>query len=377
MVCKARHEGGLGVKSIRTFNLSLLGKWWGKLAKGEVGLWSRLIKEKYGVGNENWMSWVKDGRGEGSSWWKDVCRIDVLGENRNGWLSNGFEIILGDGEEVSFWWDSWCEEGVLAHRFPRLYMLSAGMDYKIKQMGVWIEDKWSWTLPWRRLLLDRESQAVEELKKVLESTKLYQGRKDKWVWKFSIDGCYTTRSGYSNLTATQMKSHKYVFGRVWNPNAPTKNRCFNWWGVQTVLASNIWDVFNNHEGIAVSKRMRIGWEMVWLALVWTIWLTRNEILFNNKMVDTNKIFDYVQVRSFLWLTNRGKVLRYGFSDWLLNPHLWKEIIFYSILPKCWRGVAGLLRNEDSSCEDNKKLRRLVIASRKERPKSVEDDAQLP
>ncbi|GKV35665.1 hypothetical protein SLEP1_g43906 [Rubroshorea leprosula] len=377
-VCKGKHEGGLGVKSIRAFNLALLGKWWGKLAKGEAGLWSRLIKEKYGAGNDSWLSWVKNGRGEGSSWWKDVCRIDVLGDNRNGWLSNGFEIIVGDGDGISFWWDSWCKDGVLAHKFPRLYMLSAGMDYKIKQMGVWIEDKWRWMFPWRRVLLDRESQARKELEKMLEATKLHQGRKDKWDWKYSMDGSYTTSTGYANLAASQEQSQKHVFGRVWNPNAPSKvcgfswqlllnriptktnlfkrgiikdpaevmcslckeymedcdhlflsckitteiwNRCLNWWGVQAVLASNVWDGFRQHEGIAVSKRMRVGWEVVWFALVWTIWLTRNEVLFNNKIVDKNKLFDLVQVRSFHWLTNRGKVLRYSFSDWLLNPHL--------------------------------------------------------
>ncbi|GKV36148.1 hypothetical protein SLEP1_g44309 [Rubroshorea leprosula] len=44
------------------------------------------------------------------------------------------------------------------------------------------------------------------------------------------------------------------------------NRCWNWWGVQTMLASNVWDVFINHEGIAMSKRMRIDWEVVWFAL---------------------------------------------------------------------------------------------------------------
>ncbi|GLT68871.1 hypothetical protein SLA2020_410660 [Shorea laevis] len=128
--------------------------------------------------------------------------MDLLEENRGGWLSNGFELLLvGEGEETSFWWDLRCKEGVLAHKFPRLYILPAGMNYKTKQMGAWMGDRWCWMLPWRRTLLSRELQAKEELEKVLESAKLLQGWKDKWVWKYGKDGGYSTSSKYSILAS--------------------------------------------------------------------------------------------------------------------------------------------------------------------------------
>ncbi|GKV28189.1 hypothetical protein SLEP1_g37273 [Rubroshorea leprosula] len=185
-------------------------KWWGKLAKGEVGLWGSLIREKYGNGNDNWMSYVKDGRGKGSSWWKDVCRIDVLGENRNGWLSNGFEIIIGDGEEVSFWWDSWSKEGVLAHRFASLYMLSVGMDYKIKQMGVCIGDKCAGRYHGDGIPSKREIRKDQDIPILLPQRR----------------------------RVISMSLEEY--------------------GIQMPQQS--------HDGIAVSKQMRIGWEVVWFAL---------------------------------------------------------------------------------------------------------------
>ncbi|GKU94303.1 hypothetical protein SLEP1_g7818 [Rubroshorea leprosula] len=78
------------------------GKWWGKLAKREEGLWDRLIKEKYGVGSDSWMFWVREGKGTGSSWWKDVSRIGVLEKNKRRWLSNGFESPVGEEWETSF-----------------------------------------------------------------------------------------------------------------------------------------------------------------------------------------------------------------------------------------------------------------------------------
>ncbi|GKV40368.1 hypothetical protein SLEP1_g48023 [Rubroshorea leprosula] len=74
---KGRLEGGLGVKNMRYLNLSLLGKWWDKLAKGEGSLWYKIIKEKYGKESENWYEWVREGRGYGSNWWKDICKQGV------------------------------------------------------------------------------------------------------------------------------------------------------------------------------------------------------------------------------------------------------------------------------------------------------------
>ncbi|GKV48683.1 hypothetical protein SLEP1_g55487 [Rubroshorea leprosula] len=147
-----------------------------------------------GVGHDNWKTWVREGRGVGSSWWKDICRIDVLVENKKGWLSDGFEVLVGDGGDLSFWRDLWCGEEVLANKFPRLYLLSTGTNNKIRQMGAWIDGKWCWMLPWRRNLLSWELQSKEELEKLLDSVKLHEDRKDKWLWKHGKDGDYSTRS---------------------------------------------------------------------------------------------------------------------------------------------------------------------------------------
>ncbi|GKV32081.1 hypothetical protein SLEP1_g40712 [Rubroshorea leprosula] len=54
-VCRKKEFGGLGVKDLRKFNLALMGKWWGRLVKGEEGLWWKVIKGKYGDNGGQWM----------------------------------------------------------------------------------------------------------------------------------------------------------------------------------------------------------------------------------------------------------------------------------------------------------------------------------
>ncbi|GLT59481.1 hypothetical protein SLA2020_322950 [Shorea laevis] len=51
------------------------------------------------------------------------------------------------------------------------------------------------------------------------------------------------------------------------------------------MAGNVSDAFYQHEGFSVSTRMSKGWEIVWFVLVWTVWTTRNEKLFNRGEVE--------------------------------------------------------------------------------------------
>lgn len=47
-VCRPKSKGGLGVKNLKLFNISLLWKWWWKL-EAENGPWQDLAKAKYQI----------------------------------------------------------------------------------------------------------------------------------------------------------------------------------------------------------------------------------------------------------------------------------------------------------------------------------------
>ena len=46
-VCLPKEDGGLGVKDINSFNLSLLGKWKWNLFQSQGELWARVLELKY------------------------------------------------------------------------------------------------------------------------------------------------------------------------------------------------------------------------------------------------------------------------------------------------------------------------------------------
>ncbi|GKV45492.1 hypothetical protein SLEP1_g52564 [Rubroshorea leprosula] len=228
-VCRKKECGGLGVKDLRKFNLALMGKWWGRLAKGEEGLWGKVIKGKYGVNGGQWMGWVRDGRRVGSLWWRDMQSLNVGGAGNEGWLTEGFRIKIGEGKGVSFWWDEWCGENCLANIYPRLYALSTGKEKDCQKMGEDHNGTWKWNMTWRRALFQWEDEAEKELRKTIDKVKISPGCADRWEWIHSVDGQYSTTTAYAILAKQGRDDEEEKMSkRVWNPTIPTKVAAFNW-----------------------------------------------------------------------------------------------------------------------------------------------------
>ncbi|GKV10568.1 hypothetical protein SLEP1_g21912 [Rubroshorea leprosula] len=375
-VCKSKEEGRLRVKNLRTFNLALMGKWWGRLAKGEGGLWHKVLKAKYGREGVNWTRWMKENSELGSLWWRDVCRLNEIRGSNIGWLERGFELDVGEGKEMLFWKENWVGIGELANLFPRLFLLSTGKENVISQMGKWKNREWTWNLKWRHALREEETIQLQNMISRLNTKSLTKGRRDVWHWKHDQNGIYSASSGYQTLSRSFSSTRGVIFNKIWNPHIPTKvsafswlvtqdripskvnlwmrgvlrdvsmimckmceegdestrhlflhchianilwGRCCCWWGVEGVLAESCSKAFVQHEGWFKDKRLREGWEVIWFAVIWTIWLARNGKIFNNETVDTDQLFQLIQARSFIWLKERKRGHKFSLSDWLQGP----------------------------------------------------------
>ncbi|GKV16853.1 hypothetical protein SLEP1_g27427 [Rubroshorea leprosula] len=199
-VCCSKKEGGLGIKNLRWFNMALLGKWWARLAvEGDKGLWSRVLLEKYGGKEGNWLSWLREGRGLGSSWWNDVCKLNRGLDGKDEWLFSNFKLNLGDGKSVRFWNDAWAGGDTLANIFPRLFLLATEKNCSIYDMGHWVDGCWFWRFQWRRRLRAWEEDKLKQLTEAIQHIKPTQDKKDNWSWRLHGEGKYTTRSAYEQL----------------------------------------------------------------------------------------------------------------------------------------------------------------------------------
>ena len=57
IVCVDKRKGGLGVKSLRTFNKALLSKWAWHFANERKALWNQVIRRKYKEERGEWSSY--------------------------------------------------------------------------------------------------------------------------------------------------------------------------------------------------------------------------------------------------------------------------------------------------------------------------------
>ncbi|GKV27402.1 hypothetical protein SLEP1_g36575 [Rubroshorea leprosula] len=240
-VCKPKEEGGLGVRDLRTFNIVLLGKWWGRMAGKERGLWKRVLNTKYGVEEGRWLEWVRGEIKGGSYWWRDLCRINFILPNRENWLGEGFNIHLGDGGGIRFWKDVWLGEVNLATRFPKLFLLSTGKDNKIQQMGEWYNNMWQWKLTWRRSMRGWEEEKLQELFNLMLNITLDRGQQDAWCRRHTKEGIYTAKLGYLLLRDQQGGDDTKLFRKVWNkyiPNKPCVASAGRHWKIPTTCSWN-------------------------------------------------------------------------------------------------------------------------------------------
>ncbi|GKV48452.1 hypothetical protein SLEP1_g55265 [Rubroshorea leprosula] len=376
-VCRSKENGGLGVKDLRKFNMALLGKWWGRLAKGEDGLWSKVISSKYEENGGHWLDWVRDRSGGGSIWWRDIQNLNAGDGGNAGWLTEGFRIKVGEGKRVSFWWDEWCGEICLANKFPRLYILSTGKDKECFQMGRALNGTWRWNLTWRRTLHQWEEETAKELQNMIEKLRISPGSADNWKWIHSPDGEYSTATAYALLTKQRREEEEAeLHKRIWNPSIPSKvaafnwkvlldriptklnllkrgvikeeeerkcvlceeeeedsshlflkckivkwlwRACANWWGIKVELQNECKKTFQLFGVWTKKSHKREGWDCIWSAVIWLVWMARNKKIFDNVEVNLIKLFELIQLRSFTWIKVRKGKCYFNLSDWLINP----------------------------------------------------------
>ena len=114
-ICLPKEDGGLGVRRVGAFNVSLLGKWCWRMLVDKEGLWYRVLKARYGeVGGR-----IREGDRLALGWWKMICRLrDGVSEGVRRWFDENIRKVVGDGRNTLFWYDTWIGDIPLRLKFP-------------------------------------------------------------------------------------------------------------------------------------------------------------------------------------------------------------------------------------------------------------------
>ncbi|GLT45712.1 hypothetical protein SLA2020_195250 [Shorea laevis] len=86
----------------------------------------------------------------------------------------------------------------------------------------------------------------------------------------------------------------------------------------TVADKSYRNAFARHENLFKSDIVKRGWDVVWMACVWWIWLAANRAVFHGGGVEAERIFDLIQARSFQWIKERTLNCGFSLANWSRN-----------------------------------------------------------
>lgn len=56
------------------------------------------------------------------------------------------------------------------------------------------------------------------------------------------------------------------------------------------------------------------WKAIPMAVMWSLWKTRNDVVFNGKMFQLNELCELIKVRIALWVKSQSKEPPYSVQD---------------------------------------------------------------
>lgn len=70
------------------------------------------------------------------------------------------------------------------------------------------------------------------------------------------------------------------------------------------------------------KLIRRGAWLIWHAVIWVVWKSRNNRIFNNITIGVDEMVDQIKVLSWQWSLARLKIVTCLFYEWCWNPRLY-------------------------------------------------------
>ncbi|KAF1871848.1 hypothetical protein Lal_00020643, partial [Lupinus albus] len=233
--------------------------------------------------------------------------------------------------------------------YKRLFTISLLQDGNISDFGSWDGDRWAWNFTWRRNFFTWELDLFNSFFGEIKHVSFQLNKSDYWEWKLEKTKEYSVRSAYRCIAKRETTSppSNQLARFFWRSKAPLKVTSFAWRlfmdriptkdalsrrGVLPTDANDTLCSFchknpesSNHLFSSCSfsyldKKSCKFWSVVWLATVWAIWLSRNDLIFNNTSITPQHILESARVKSWLWIKGqRGMDSSTLYSTWVANP----------------------------------------------------------
>ncbi|KAA0058980.1 uncharacterized protein E6C27_scaffold98G001710 [Cucumis melo var. makuwa] len=229
-VFKSKEEGGLGISRLQVTNKALLSKWLWRYFSEPNALWRRLIQCKYKGKHPGDIPSNNSSSSSKAPWRSIIDNID--------WFKSNQSWDLNNGDQISFWYSNWSQEGCLSTAYPRLFALTLDKEISVKDAWNTIDNQWA--INFRRELNDRERCNWEKILEILPTPRPNRGSsKPTWIpdcnKSFSIASAKILIS--CQLDQTSGDSRVKLLEIIWKSNIPMKIKFFMWCLIQRRIST--------------------------------------------------------------------------------------------------------------------------------------------
>lgn len=383
--------GGLGLVPLKSRNLVMLAKWVWRCYSERSAWWNKVLSSKYGP-SLNYDLGRLEIKKDSSYPIQSILRLGSNYELNALVNRSNFKWIPGNGELINFWEDFWISDRPIMHQLPRLYRITNFKHSSVKDfLTKWVEGSVSSSDLWIRPLLSREEEDLNSLNRILSTISL-SNLKDKLFWSPG-KGAFTSKICTSLLQQnhTSNRNQIEVWNSIWSAKVPPKIRIFlwklesnsiptllllsqriqnfnlgsmcpwcraaeesvkhlfwdcsiakwawdyvrTWWSVLNKLVSTSEFSLVKLFKMQRNKQCRKIWIMVIAAACWTIWLARNDFIFNKSKITKETLEFLIFTRVNKWGAASHIINFSKDALWKVNPQGSIAIHLHSLSDSFW------------------------------------------
>ncbi|GKV10375.1 hypothetical protein SLEP1_g21750 [Rubroshorea leprosula] len=307
-----------------------------------------------------------------STIWRDILSIGRENEKAKTCFIDGFPRQISDGAKTNFWSDVWLGSSSFKLEFPRLYNLSLDKEMSVADLKP--SKGQGWHFNWRHEPFGRELDEYKRLEDTLKPINIHDTKPDNFNWIHCPSG-YSAKSAYQILENPTTCLQGSICSLIWNPLVPSKvsfmiwrlflnrlptkdNLCLpgvnltnnpncvfcgdhpedanhifakcrqsqklwskicHWWGFLFVPPDNAFAMLHQLSSLQVPKKARRSWNLTISTAAWSIWVSRNGIIFEKQPWNENRLIDLIQSRTFCWIKGNSTCAKFNFVDWCQFP----------------------------------------------------------
>ncbi|MFS7999230.1 hypothetical protein Hanom_Chr12g01163601 [Helianthus anomalus] len=114
--------------------------------------------------------------------------------------------------------------------------------------------------------------------------------------------------GDKDESATHLFAECAVSSIVWQMAS-------SWINIPPIYAFTIEDLLRVHENITGTATIKKLAQAIVLISCWSLWKSRNDLIFTGTRVDISRLLAEIKSTSFLWVKHRAKMNLLTWEDW--------------------------------------------------------------